>query len=53
MKRAERARVRDEIEDEADLTLALARMATDTGERYSLVEVMAEHGITHADLDER
>jgi hypothetical protein len=40
-----------DAEDLADIVLVASRMATDTGERHSLDEVMAKHGITQADLD--
>lgn len=38
-------------EDLADIVLVASRMATDTGERHSLEEVMAKHGITQDESD--
>lgn len=38
-------------EDAADLALVASRMATDNGNRTSLDDVMAELGITQADVD--
>lgn len=44
-------RWRDELDDMYDVVLVEQRMANDNGVRYSLEEVMAEFGITQADLD--
>lgn len=38
------------IEDVRDLTLALARVATDDGDRVSFDEVLAAYGLTRDDL---
>jgi hypothetical protein len=44
-------RWRDELDDMYDVIEVEQRMANDNGVRYTLEEVMAEFGITRADLD--
>jgi hypothetical protein len=55
-RRADKARERHAahqqmLDDMYDVVLVEQRMANDNGVRYSLEEVMAEFGITQADLD--
>ncbi|GAA4686504.1 prevent-host-death family protein [Phytohabitans rumicis] len=45
-------RIERVLDDVRDLTLAMARAATDDGARISFDDVLAAYGLTRADLDD-